>query len=780
MRYSLCLAFLALAGVRADEAIPAKTLADIKAATAFIKVDQGPIQATGSGFLIKVDGKTGYLITNHHVVVHQGPALPPAKYTVVLHSGTKKEQVLRAELLASDPDPNRDLAVLKVTGDNLPSPLDLAQKVELAETLPVFMFGFPFGQALSLTKGHPAMTIGKGSISSLRLNERDEVGVIQIDGDLNPGNSGGPVVDDKGRLVGVAVARVRATRIGMAIPPTELRRLLAGRVSALGAKANRVDATITEVEITAALIDPLGAMKEIEILHIPARDLKEKPKPDREMLWTLMQGTSKEKLTIDGQRAKGKLRLTSKEKGVVPFNFQITYVRGDGKRLATQMTTHDFDFGEVVVIKPMGKDDPPPPPVILKDKVVQVVPSIHDAVLGGNGRYLILHLGDKRKLLIWDVYQAKLVKELAVASDHIKYAAGIDKLIVVLPDQKLIQRYDLKTFERETTKPFRVNGTVKGVAMGWASHGPLMVGMATDRGTEEGQLFDPLTLQPVEYEWADGKLPHFSSEFLRVSADGQMFTARQGVGGEPHSCMCITLQGRKARTVVAGMSGSMLLPTGDNKLICVENEVLEAEKLKKVFPLRNAADGVAPYIPARQGNYFCRLERGKEKGVGKLVLFVPGHELPIGAIDEVEGHIDAVIAYGKLPNPMMHDKRVFLVPEAKQLITIPLSNDRIVARTVDLEQILRDAPFDFLFVTSAPPGSARESTKYTYQVAAKSNKGGIKYKLESGPKGMTVSAQGLVEWEVPKRNERKEHEVVVGVTDAAGQECFHSFTIVID
>src|SRR5262249_44599517 len=94
------------------------------------------------------------------------------------------------------------------------------------------MFGFPFGNALALNKGNPAVTVGKGSVSSIRLNDRGDVALVQIDGDLNPGNSGGPVVDEKGRLVGVAVAQIRETRIGFAIPHAELTNMLGGRVTA--------------------------------------------------------------------------------------------------------------------------------------------------------------------------------------------------------------------------------------------------------------------------------------------------------------------------------------------------------------------------------------------------------------------------------------------------------------------------------------------------------------------------------------------------------------------
>src|ERR1700686_3200891 len=93
--------------------------------------------------------------------------------------------------------------------------------------MPVFVFGFPFGKILATNKRNPAITVGKGSVSSIRLDEKDELALVQIDGALNPGKSGGPVVDAPGRLVGIAVATIKdSSGIGLAIPARQLKRLL--------------------------------------------------------------------------------------------------------------------------------------------------------------------------------------------------------------------------------------------------------------------------------------------------------------------------------------------------------------------------------------------------------------------------------------------------------------------------------------------------------------------------------------------------------------------------
>jgi predicted Zn finger-like uncharacterized protein len=231
----------------ANGQLSARALRYLKGATVFIKVEAGKeLSCSGSGFLVKVEGNTGYIITNHHVVNPEAELLRPVhsrsgktsvrviKYkaknvavTAVFQSGTKAERLLSAEIIATDE--SRDLAVLRVSAPGeLPAPITLEQKAQLVETMPVYILGFPFGEALSFKHGNPAITINKGSISSLRENEYGQMKAVQIDGAINPGNSGGPVVDADGHLVGISVATIRGTGIGLAIAPEELTNFVRG------------------------------------------------------------------------------------------------------------------------------------------------------------------------------------------------------------------------------------------------------------------------------------------------------------------------------------------------------------------------------------------------------------------------------------------------------------------------------------------------------------------------------------------------------------------------
>jgi S1-C subfamily serine protease len=276
---AVVLAFAHSVGI-AQDAIPPETLANVKHATVFIQVSSASGKSSGTGFVVSVNKDTVLVATNHHVIGLQenekkvrllpselSRSLKLVSINVVFDPGTKNETSMKAEPVAADPD--TDLAVLRVTGvKSPPKPIAYTSTPKLTETMPVFTFGFPFGTALATGKGAPAITVGKGSISSLRLDDDGELSVVQIDGALNPGNSGGPVVDAKGQLVGVAVATIRNGQgIGLAIPGAELGKMMKGRLGSvhlastgLGAKKT----TRAEVEV----VDPLSALNGVKLHYV--------------------------------------------------------------------------------------------------------------------------------------------------------------------------------------------------------------------------------------------------------------------------------------------------------------------------------------------------------------------------------------------------------------------------------------------------------------------------------------------------------------------------------
>jgi S1-C subfamily serine protease len=328
---------LASPAAAGEDSLPPKTLAALKAATVFLKVEDGRDSGSGSGFVIKTEGQTAYLVTNNHVIdLSDGQpsrAAAATTITAIFGSGTKNERSARAEVLAADV--RRDLAVLRVQGvRDLPEPIEHSHEPELIETMSVFVLGFPLGELLATGKRNPAITVGKASVSSIRLNDRGDVATVQIAGDITPGNSGGPVVDAQGRLVGIAVATIRNRAIGFAIPATALTRLLNGRLLDYHFTTRPAGAGQLQVQVELSVFDPFNRIKGITFYYL-----------DRDS------GGAKKLAGVTGVR-KVDLRRGPRQVGgtftlsgggaETPLAFQVVYVNGEGKTILSNPRVRRF------------------------------------------------------------------------------------------------------------------------------------------------------------------------------------------------------------------------------------------------------------------------------------------------------------------------------------------------------------------------------------------------------------------------------------------------------
>ena len=97
------------------------------------------------------------------------------------------------------------------------------------------------------------------------------------------------------------------------------------------------------------------------------------------------------------------------------------------------------------------------------------------------------------------------------------------------------------------------------------------------------------------------------------------------------------------------------------------------------------------------------------------------------------------------------------------IITLPLTNRELVLHRFDLEEALNKLGVDYLFVASQPVVEASVGKPYQYQLSVKSKRGGVTYRLESGPEGMKLDAKGKLTWAVPADFEAADAPVVVEV-----------------
>lgn len=179
----------------------------LRPAVVNLRAGRGRSQGSGSGILFSPDG---FLLTNHHVVGGHD------RVRVRLASGEE----LEGRVVGNDPP--TDLAVVHAEGGKLPH-AELGDSGKLRVGQLVVAIGSPLGFESTVTAG-VVSAVGR-TLRGVSGHLVDNV--IQTDAALNPGNSGGPLVDSQGRVVGINTAVIQpAQGICFAVPVNTARQIL--------------------------------------------------------------------------------------------------------------------------------------------------------------------------------------------------------------------------------------------------------------------------------------------------------------------------------------------------------------------------------------------------------------------------------------------------------------------------------------------------------------------------------------------------------------------------
>ncbi|MFH2096564.1 MAG: trypsin-like peptidase domain-containing protein [Bacteroidota bacterium] len=208
------------------------TVKSIKESCVFIKLKHKvaltgeEFETSGSGFFIN---ENGLIATNYHVVQ---PGLfvyswffpaPILEIRVYVNSGSAEHETFFAYVAAVDKE--NDLAILAPFEARNVNPLSLYPSDSLYESLPIWVFGYPFGEKFTVLQRGPEISISNGTITALRHDDLAKLTSIQVNANVNHGNSGGPLVTEEGYVAGI-INIAGESNMNFAVPALFLDSLL--------------------------------------------------------------------------------------------------------------------------------------------------------------------------------------------------------------------------------------------------------------------------------------------------------------------------------------------------------------------------------------------------------------------------------------------------------------------------------------------------------------------------------------------------------------------------
>lgn len=176
-------------------------------------IERGKILSTGTGFIVS---EAGYIMTNHHVIEGEGK--------VIVRLPGADNPTVEGKVIAHDEE--RDMALVKI---DVPAGMTLKTVPVTPETIgrgiDVAAFGYPRAESVGAS-----LKFTKGGVSA--LPDESNRNMFMLDLRVNPGNSGGPLCDQNGNVVGMVTAKTRTNTFtnedsyGMAIPSADLVKFL--------------------------------------------------------------------------------------------------------------------------------------------------------------------------------------------------------------------------------------------------------------------------------------------------------------------------------------------------------------------------------------------------------------------------------------------------------------------------------------------------------------------------------------------------------------------------
>lgn len=434
---------------------------------------------------------------------------------------------------------------------------------------------------------------------------------------------------------------------------------------------------------------------------------------------------------------------------------------------------------------PVFAEESPAPPIQnvadLPTELIQFNSKVDDMLIGGGGKFLIVHLPKENLLVRIDVAAGKRDKSIASPAAKLLMAANSEKLFLVLPNEGVIQRYDLESLERDLTAPLPDIFPPLSITTGHAAKEPLL--FVSQVGNQGKMTFlDPTTLEPVALTNASKNKATFHRDpgcHLAAAANGRVFVSIDRSPGASHGWSLLRLQGNTYEIAEKKLESynELVTPSADGERILSQHGITNNEA--EMLQAEKKFDSRVYFLPSVTGNYQLRLyqgdfgakepelsestaqfsERGEERPFLKLKLQIP-----------YPPHTERATA------KLQTDKRLLFFPEQKRLVTLEERSDRLKLVKLDIEALPKPRTRPQFEIVSESIPLAVPGQLWQHQLNIKADAQPAVLTLSDGPPGMTVTPQGAIAWKVPADMPR-ESTAILHLKDAKGHELYHNLRI---
>ena len=500
-----------------------------------------------------------WIVTNHHVIKTEDPD----SIKIVLNSGYENETTVFATVEKISPE--NDLALLKCpTWKTSSHGIPKGDISELFETAEITAFGYPFGSALAADgRRYPTISVNMGRVSSIR-RAHGLINAIQFDAQVNPGNSGGPALDEDGCVIGIVTSGVFTTGVNFAIPISRIVDFISGRIRS--------------------------------------------QKPE-------------DKSTKIKERYK-----------------------------------------------------------YLADKQIEIDGVIQDALLAAGGKKIVLVDRDNRRVHLFDTIKRELTNVINLPKRDAIVAASKRHIFFVNAQTKVIERWNLSSARFEKKSKLETPETPYQAVAGSASSEPLWLFTSKDKRDKLGCLIiDPLSLKEKpttivgSQYWSAAKGTHF-----RCSASGAV------VGGwrtncSPSGVFRFSISGNTITKGHKHDTAFHVIPTAKGRYLFTGSGIYSKSvqpmfdsKSFRFFPTTH--EGICIRCNRANPGHPLKLTLCRTKDFAEIFTFPPLMEL----IQQQERYAE---------HDLLLDKRLFCIVQAKLLLTIPYSNDRLIIHDLPMKKI---------------------------------------------------------------------------------------------